>query len=368
MSQYYSPNAAVHAHIISGTSLPSFAVSGRLHAGASVSHSTGELRRHAALSHSAKRPLFRPSAAPFSSAFPAGVTMTSRPSQSAIQPSAGHFRSDFKSDGRPQPRRASVFRCMPSGKENASDDDDDSIVFDEDSEDEEEGEEDEDGEEADEVDGELDATVLDATAKLAGERAPITYERISEGLNLQKADYTISSLVAKYHRGKLELQPSFQRDFVWDRKMASRLIESLLLGIPVPTIFMHEMERGMLEVVDGRQRLTSICGYVDGIFPDGKEFRLTGCENLKELNGLLYSELTEECQEVRRLNIVNASSRQMWWLFKTDMVAFLDINDPSHAIFRSYYFAVQAMGCRVCGLRMPALSRPGSLRALSIAE
>ena len=82
----------------------------------------------------------------------------------------------------------------------------------------------------------------------------------------------------KIRRGKLDLQPSYQREYVWDNRTASRLIESLLLNVPIPTLFFHEIRNGCLEVVDGKQRLTSIWSYIQEQFPDAEPFRLSGLE------------------------------------------------------------------------------------------
>jgi len=119
-------------------------------------------------------------------------------------------------------------------------------------------------------------------------------------LQLSKSDFTISSIVDKINRGKLDLRPAYQREYVWSIRTASKLIESLLLNIPVPTLFFNELGAGTLEVVDGKQRLTSIWSFVKGDFPDGKEFRLTGLEVLDELNGKTFEELSDEEQETIR--------------------------------------------------------------------
>eukprot|EP00976_Prorocentrum_cordatum_P114220 1195819-Prorocentrum_minimum.AAC.1 len=88
----------------------------------------------------------------------------------------------------------------------------------------------------------------------------------------------VNSIVDKIRRGKLDLKPAYQREYVWDNKTASRLIESLLLNVPIPTLFFHEVRNGCLEVVDGKQRLTSIWSFILEQFPDSEPFRLTGLE------------------------------------------------------------------------------------------
>jgi len=71
-----------------------------------------------------------------------------------------------------------------------------------------------------------------------------------------KGDPGIESLYGKYKRGKLVLQPDFQRHFVWDTAKSSRLIESALLDIPLPVIYLSEEKDGKEYVIDGQQRLT----------------------------------------------------------------------------------------------------------------
>ena len=116
-------------------------------------------------------------------------------------------------------------------------------------------------------------------------------------LHLHKADFTVNSLVDKIGRGKLNLRPKYQREYVWDRRTASKLIESLILNVPIPTLFFHETEHGYLEVVDGKQRLTSVYSFVAGGFPDGSKFKLSGLDVYEELNGCEFKDLSEAQQE-----------------------------------------------------------------------
>jgi hypothetical protein len=110
-------------------------------------------------------------------------------------------------------------------------------------------------------------------------------------------DFTVNSLIDKINRGKVNLRPAYQREYVWTTRTASRLIESLLLNVPIPTLFLNETDKGTMEVVDGKQRLTSIWAYIMGEFPDGTPFKLTGLEVYDELNGCVFTDLTEAQQE-----------------------------------------------------------------------
>ena len=98
-----------------------------------------------------------------------------------------------------------------------------------------------------------------------------------------KGDPEVDSLYGKYKRGKLVLQPDFQRHFVWDTPKSSRLIESALLDIPLPVIYLSEEKDAKEYVIDGQQRLTAFFSYIDGKFPNGRDFRLSGLKVMNEL-------------------------------------------------------------------------------------
>ncbi len=111
------------------------------------------------------------------------------------------------------------------------------------------------------------------------------------------ADYPVDGLVKRLRQGDIEL-PKFQREFVWPLAQASQFIESLLLGLPVPAIFLsRDSETQRLLVIDGQQRLKSLLFFYDGVFR-GKEFGLQGVN--KEFAGRTYKTLTDE--DRRRLD------------------------------------------------------------------
>jgi uncharacterized protein with ParB-like and HNH nuclease domain len=89
------------------------------------------------------------------------------------------------------------------------------------------------------------------------------------------ADFTLQGLYDKYLHKDIDI-PTFQRRFVWKIVQSSKLIESFLLGLPVPGIFLYKDKQSQqLLVIDGQQRLRTVFGYFDGIFPDSKRnFRL----------------------------------------------------------------------------------------------
>ena len=111
------------------------------------------------------------------------------------------------------------------------------------------------------------------------------------------SDPEITSLYDKHKRGRLVAQPDFQRKYVWDRSKASRLIESALLDIPLPIVYLSEEPDGKEYVIDGQQRLTTFFSFIDGAFPGGRPFKLQGLKVLTELNGQTFADLDEQAQD-----------------------------------------------------------------------
>jgi hypothetical protein len=127
-------------------------------------------------------------------------------------------------------------------------------------------------------------------------------EVITEGIEriyTDQADPEIDGLYQRWKRGKLDVQPDFQRYFVWDIIKSSRLLESALLDIPLPVIYLTEEQDGKIYVIDGQQRLTSFFAFIDGLFPDkkGQKFKLTGLKVLKDYEGKQFMELPEDIQD-----------------------------------------------------------------------
>lgn len=85
----------------------------------------------------------------------------------------------------------------------------------------------------------------------------------------------------------IKLDPDFQRHAVWTPKQQSELIESILMGIPLPLIYVKEDDKGVYIIVDGRQRLTTLFRFMSHEFP------LQNLNVLKELNGAYFSETTK---------------------------------------------------------------------------
>jgi len=118
------------------------------------------------------------------------------------------------------------------------------------------------------------------------------------------ADYTIDSIVARIEKEKIFVPP-FQRKYVWTQVQASRFIESLILGLPVPGVFLsQESENNRLLIVDGQQRILSVANFYKGVFGE-KKFRLKGVQT--DLEGLTYEELKEADQNRLDDSILHAT-------------------------------------------------------------
>ena len=79
-------------------------------------------------------------------------------------------------------------------------------------------------------------------------------------------DFNISTIYSFLESGFVRI-PGFQRNFVWDIGRSSKLIESLILGLPVPQVFLYEVGRNEFLVIDGQQRLMSIYYFIKQRFP-----------------------------------------------------------------------------------------------------
>lgn len=114
------------------------------------------------------------------------------------------------------------------------------------------------------------------------------------------ADLSFRELIERYDEDEL-VKPELQRNYVWDRREASRFIDSLLLGLPVPSIFLAQTRNEKLLIIDGFQRIMTVRDYVRGIFSkDQKSFALSRTDKInKRWRGKQFVELTDT--EQRRI-------------------------------------------------------------------
>jgi uncharacterized protein with ParB-like and HNH nuclease domain len=117
-------------------------------------------------------------------------------------------------------------------------------------------------------------------------------EKRSREIHTDGYAMSIGEVASLYRDGDLDVHPEFQRIFRWNDGQKSRLIESILLGIPIPSIFVSQRQNGIWDVVDGVQRLSTIFEFL-GIYRDeNRQMRaplvLTKTEYLEDLSGYTY--------------------------------------------------------------------------------
>lgn len=139
------------------------------------------------------------------------------------------------------------------------------------------------------------------------------------------ADWTIETINLQIQKGNIDLQPGFQRRVAWDDERKSRLIESIIVGLPVPNIVLAENKdsRGKFIVIDGKQRLVAISEYMQ----DG--YKLRGLDMRADLNGKALSELPQEDREHLENATIRASVIRNWKDDNFLYVTFFRLNSGS---------------------------------------
>ncbi|WP_407355069.1 DUF262 domain-containing protein [Methanolobus sp. WCC5] len=116
------------------------------------------------------------------------------------------------------------------------------------------------------------------------------YQGTQKRLVTQKMDLYIPSLKDMLANNVINLEPKFQRRDRWNTKQQSKLIESIIMAIPIPPIFLAEEEYNSYSVMDGKQRLNAISSYI------GDTYALTGLSFWSELNGKTFNQLNSTIQ------------------------------------------------------------------------
>ncbi|MBV6485184.1 MAG: hypothetical protein KFKLKKLM_01737 [Flavobacteriales bacterium] len=104
---------------------------------------------------------------------------------------------------------------------------------------------------------------------------------------------SIGELVNLFEKGEILINPDFQRYFRWTNTQKSRLIESILLGIPIPSIFVFQRQDGIWEVVDGLQRISTLLQFMSELpvvedVPKKERLKLEGTKYLPSLEGMVW--------------------------------------------------------------------------------
>jgi len=128
--------------------------------------------------------------------------------------------------------------------------------------------------------------------------APHLLERFNDAqrqLVVQTADLPLGTLADMVGSGAIDLSPSFQRRERWNTEKQSALIESFLLNVPVPPVYLSEQDDGTYTAIDGKQRLKAIHEFISN------GLRLNGLDKLNVADGTTFNELPKEISNALRL-------------------------------------------------------------------
>ena len=121
------------------------------------------------------------------------------------------------------------------------------------------------------------------------------FEKSQDDLVLQSSDFSLHGLREMVDSDVIDLQPKYQRRERWDVVRQSALVESFLLNIPVPPIYLSEEEYGVYSIIDGKQRITAIYDFLSNAF------RLRRLSSFPEINGCRFRDLPKPLQNALRV-------------------------------------------------------------------
>lgn len=153
-------------------------------------------------------------------------------------------------------------------------------------------------------------------------------DKIKE-IRTRSLDLSFNELLDMYEDGELRIDPEYQRLFRWSEGKQSRFIESLILEMPVPPIFVIEKEEGDYELIDGLQRISSYLHF-RGVLKSREDeegessfLKLVDCDIVPELNGITYNSLPRSLGIKLKRNFIRveilrkeSDSRLRYYMFK----------------------------------------------------
>jgi hypothetical protein len=139
-------------------------------------------------------------------------------------------------------------------------------------------------------------------------------KKLQKNIDYDTRDYPVAYITQKFEKNDYYI-PTYQRNKVWNPHQKERFIESLLLGYPIPLIFLSEQSNGKLEIVDGVQRITTLFDFISG------NLTLKKLEKLSTLNGFTFSDIP--IAEQRKLS--DRSLRIIVLSEKTDLETRIDL-------------------------------------------
>jgi len=125
-------------------------------------------------------------------------------------------------------------------------------------------------------------------------RALAFWEKKQRELITSVVDYNLETLASLIRDHAINLRPYYQRRFRWSPEKQSKLIESFLVNVPIPPVFLNEDAFGKYSVIDGAQRLGTVSSFLMG------DLKLTGLEIFSDLNGQRFPDLPSDLQSILR--------------------------------------------------------------------
>ena len=122
-------------------------------------------------------------------------------------------------------------------------------------------------------------------------------EKERKSIKTDSYSMSIGEIINLYKDGDLKLNPAFQRLFRWSDFQKTKFVESILLGIPIPEIFVAQDKDGKWTIVDGVQRVSTILQLI-GMLPEKDRLQMTEVKYLPSLKGLHWEDLPEEIQRL----------------------------------------------------------------------
>ncbi|MGW1564016.1 DUF262 domain-containing protein [Streptomyces sp. NPDC002144] len=136
------------------------------------------------------------------------------------------------------------------------------------------------------------------------------FKNAQNALVIQASDLSLETIATMADSGAIDVAPLFQRRERWDVRRQSALIESFLLNVPVPPVYLSEDDYGSYSVIDGKQRITAVRDFMSGTFA------LSSLTRFPEINGLKFIELPGQLQNslkvrpyIRAITILRQSDR-----------------------------------------------------------
>ncbi|TAH15948.1 MAG: DUF262 domain-containing protein [Runella slithyformis] len=140
------------------------------------------------------------------------------------------------------------------------------------------------------------------------ERAEQQITTLQKVVDFEIREYTLELLIEKYKEGEIFI-PKYQREYVWEERRASKFIESLILGLPIPYMFLADSKDGRSEIVDGSQRIRTLDYFLKN------DLQLQNLEKLTELESFRFNDLPLSRQRrlrKRTIRLIELTDKADW--------------------------------------------------------